>query len=232
VGRPSGRIGAALAVGALLASVLGAGPAAAADPPPDVVLDGVVTVHQVDPADGALAGATITILAGRDPIGTFQVVTGATNASGIAVLSGVARPADGAPAVLLDIHSDKTLTVVDERGCIVISSWSSAALGIVAAPVVDVVLDPAAKSESVDCPEPSDEVPPDDPSDAPPRGGILGASGRPAVTPPSTDAAGSGAVASETPLLPGLLIVLGFVAVIAQLRTPASAIRGPRRRGR
>ena len=38
-----------------------------------------------------------------------------TNASGIAVLSGVARPADGGPAVLLDIHSDKTLTVVPAR---------------------------------------------------------------------------------------------------------------------
>ena len=39
LGHRYGRIGAAIAVGGLLASMLGAEPAAAADPPTDVVLD-------------------------------------------------------------------------------------------------------------------------------------------------------------------------------------------------
>src|SRR5438552_3778916 len=52
LGHRYGRIGAAIAVGGLLASMLGAGPAAAADPPTDVVLDAVATVHQADPDEG------------------------------------------------------------------------------------------------------------------------------------------------------------------------------------
>src|SRR5580765_3140024 len=154
-----GRNTAALAVaGALLVSILGAGPAAAADPPVDVVLDAVVTVHQVDPDEGPIAGATITVTAYRDRTAPIQNVTATTNASGDATLSGVARATDGAPEVLLDIRTDKTSSLVDANGCTQTASWSAEKAGLAAGRTTDVVLDTAAKSISLDCPEPTGQV--------------------------------------------------------------------------
>ena len=80
MGNRYGRIGTAIAVGGLLVSMLGAGPAAAADPPTDVVLDAVATVHQADPDEGPIAGATITITVYRDQSSPIQIVTATTNA--------------------------------------------------------------------------------------------------------------------------------------------------------
>ena len=201
VGHRYRRIWAALAVGGLLASILGAGPAAAADPPPGVVLDGVVTVHQVDPAEGPIAGATIIARAYRDPATPIQIVTATTNASGDATLSGLARPADGAAAVLLDVRSDKTSSVVDAKGCTEKSSWSAEKDGLASLATVDMVLDTSARSISIDCPEPN--------------GAVLGATGRPEITPPSTEAAPAAArLDGRTPLLPVLLAILGLTAVV------------------
>jgi hypothetical protein len=185
-----GRNTAALAVGgALLASILGAGPAAAADPPADVVLDAVVTVHQADPDEGPIAGATVTLTAYRTAAAPIQTVTATTNASGDATLSGVARATDGAPAVLFDVRSDKTSSLVDANGCTETASWSSERASLTAGPTTDIVLEPAAKSISFDCPEPS--------------GQVQAATGRPQITPPSTDLApGAARVEGRTPFLP------------------------------
>jgi hypothetical protein len=214
-----GRNTATLAVGgALLVSILGAGPAAAADPPVDIVLDAIVTVHQVDPDEGPIAGATVTLTAYRDPAAPIQTVTATTNASGDATLDGVARATDGAPAVLLDVRSDKTSSLVDANGCTETSSWSSDKAGVAAGPTTDVVLDPAAKSMSLDCPEPT--------------GQVLAATGRPQITPPSTDVAPRAArVEGRTPFLPILLVLLGAAAATLPLRGLAAA-PGRRRRGR
>lgn len=214
MGQNYSRRGAALAVGgALLASMLGAGPAAAADPPTDVVLDAVVTVHQAP-----IAGATIILTAYRDPTMPIQTVTATTNARGDATLSGIARAADGGPPVLLDVRSDLTSSVVDANGCTETASWSSETDGLAAGLTVDVTLDPAAKSISIDCPEPS--------------GQVQAATGRPQITPPSTEAGpGAARVEARTPLLPILLVIVGPAVVTLPLRRLA-AVPARRRRGR
>jgi hypothetical protein len=210
LGHRYGRIGAAIAVGGLLVSILGAGPAAAADPTADIVLDAVVTVHQADPDEGPIAGATITITVYRDPTAPIQTVTATTNASGDATLSGVARPADGASPVLLDVRSDRTGSVVDAKGCTETSSWSSEKAGLATGPTMDIVLDPAAKSIAVDCPEPT--------------GVVQAATGRPQITPPSTDAApGAARAGGRAPLLPILLVLLCAAAATVPLRGLAAA---------
>jgi hypothetical protein len=216
LGNRHGRIGAAIAVGGLLVSMLGAGPVAAADPPSDVVLDAVVSVHQADPDEGPIAGATITITVYRDPSAPIQTVTATTNASGDATLGGLARSAEGASPVLFDVRSDRTRSVVDAKGCMETSSWSSEKAGLAAGPTVDIVLDPAAKSISIDCPEPT--------------GAVQAATGRPQITPPSTDAApGAAGAEGHAPLLPIILMLLCAAAATVPLRGLAAA-PGHRRR--
>ena len=97
-------------VAAMLLGLVLAGPALAADPPADVVLDGVVTVTFVDAGSGnePLPDATVTIEASRpadaDPT-PFQTLTGTTAGDGSIVLTGVARAADGAAPVTLTISA-------------------------------------------------------------------------------------------------------------------------------
>ena len=216
MGNRYGRIRTAIAVGGLLVSMLGAGPVAAADPPSDVVLDAVVSVHQADPDEGPIAGATITITVYRDPSAPIQTVTATTNASGDATLGGLARSAEGASPVLFDVRSDRTRSVVDAKGCMETSSWSSEKAGLAAGPTVDIVLDPAAKSISIDCPEPT--------------GAVQAATGRPQITPPSTDAApGAAGAEGHAPLLPIILMLLCAAAATVPLRGLAAA-PGHRRR--
>jgi hypothetical protein len=204
------RIGTAIAVGGLLVSMLGAGPAAAADPPADVVLDAVANVHQADPDEGPIAGATITITVYRDQASPIQTVTATTNASGDATLRGIARPADGASPILLDVRSDMTRSIVDANGCTETSSRSSEKTGLVAGPVMEIVLDPAAKSISIDCPEPT--------------GAVQAATGRPQITPPSTDAApGAARAGGRAPLLPIILVLVCAAAATVPLRGLAAA---------
>src|SRR5437667_4222163 len=219
LGHRYGRIGAAIAVGGLLASMLGAGPATASAPPREVVRDTVATAHQADPDEGPIAGATITITVYRDPAAPIQTVTATTNGSGDATLGGLARPADGASPVLLDVRSDRTRSVVDANGCTETLSWSSEKVGLAAGPTIDIVLDPAAKSISIVCPEPT--------------GAVQAATGRPQITPPSTDAApGAARAEGRAPLLPIILVLLCAAAATVPLRglaaAPAGRRRGPR----
>jgi hypothetical protein len=145
-------------------------------------------------------------------------VTATTNASGDATLSGVARATVDAPAVLLDIRSDKTSSLIDANGCTETASWSSEKAGLTAGPTTDIVLEPAAKSIALDCPEPN--------------GQVQAATGRPQITPPSTDVApGAAPVEGRTPFLPILLVLLGAAAATVPLRGLAAAPgHGHRRR--
>jgi hypothetical protein len=106
---------AVLVVAAL--QLLVAGPAMAADPPADVVLDGSLTVRFVAEGDGSpLAGADVIVEASRpavDPV-AFQTLSGTTDADGLAAFSGVARAADGADPVTLAVSA--TLTRANDCG--------------------------------------------------------------------------------------------------------------------
>ena len=90
------------------AMLMGAGPALGAEPPGDVVFDGTVTVVVTDLSAGVLPDADVTLVARRPDLGADDVIqelAGTTDADGIVVFSGVARPADGAPAVTLDARA-------------------------------------------------------------------------------------------------------------------------------
>jgi hypothetical protein len=93
---------------ALIVGLAAASPTLAlAEPPADVAFDGVVTVHHVDPDHGALAGSLVSIRAFTNPsrADVFQEVEATTDATGTAILTGVARPLAGGPAVLLDVQA-------------------------------------------------------------------------------------------------------------------------------
>jgi hypothetical protein len=90
---------------AAVALLLSAVPAMAAEPPADVAFDGTVTVTFTDPHVGALADADVALVASRPDLGEDAVVQelgGETDADGRIVFTGVARPSDGAPSVVLD----------------------------------------------------------------------------------------------------------------------------------
>jgi hypothetical protein len=90
------------------ALLLSAAPAMAAEPPADVVFDGTVTVIFTDLNVGALPDADVTLIARRPDLGeddVIQELAGTTDADGVAVFSGVARPDDGAPPVTLDARA-------------------------------------------------------------------------------------------------------------------------------
>jgi hypothetical protein len=97
-----------------IALLFSAVPALAAEPPAGVVLDATVTVIFTDPEDGgaALAGADVELVALRPDLGEDQVVqelAGQTDGDGRAVFTGVARAAEGAPPVSLEVdaHLDR-----------------------------------------------------------------------------------------------------------------------------
>jgi len=95
-------------LGAAMAMLLAAGPALAAEPPADVVFDGTVSVFFTDLSAGVLPDADVTLVARRPDLGADEVIqelAGTTDADGIVVFSGAARPADGAPAVTLDARA-------------------------------------------------------------------------------------------------------------------------------
>jgi hypothetical protein len=90
---------------ALIALLLSAVPAIAAEPPADIVFDGVVTVTFTDPHEGILAGADVALIASRPDLGddaTIQELGGQTDADGRIIFTGVARPAEGAPPIVVD----------------------------------------------------------------------------------------------------------------------------------
>lgn len=222
-------------VGLLLApaGALAADPPA--EPPADVVLDAVVVVRHVDAFDGPIAGATITITSYRVPDAPIQVASATTDDEGAATLAGIARPADGAGPVLLDVRSDLVSTTVDETGCTEIASRSASESAIPVGATVEVLLDNTAKSVEISCPEPteapvdSEPSPDPDPPAEPSAGGVLAATGRPQITPPSTDAEeGAAASTSRSPAVPGMLAVLGLFAgaVLAAVRRRGISRRG------
>jgi hypothetical protein len=225
VGHKYGRPGAVAAIGlpvaVLLALLVAPAAVLAADPPADVVLDATVTVHHVDASDGAIAGATITVVSYRDPELPIQVLTATTDPEGVASLSGIARPADGAAPVLLDVRSDLLASTVDEAGCTETESWFAMKVMIPAAPAVEVVLDSTAKSLEVSCPEPTDPPAGTGPSAEPPQGGVLAATGRPRITPPSTDtvpmSARPATHGTSSGVLAALLTAAGLLVVPAAL---------------
>lgn len=205
--------------------------ALAADSPADVLLDGVVTIVHVDAEDGPIAGATVTVSTWRDPESPIQVLSATTDGSGRAQVNGVARAAEGASPVVLDVRSDLASTLVNEAGCSETASWSAAA-STTASASVEVVLDSTSKSVLVDCPEPEptadSEAPA--PTPAPSSGGVLAATGRPQITPPATDTAPPMPGTSRSDGVAGLLAALGLVAVVVARSALAAAGRSRSRR--
>lgn len=219
-------VGAAALTAGLLLSLAAGGPALAAD---DVVMDGVVTVHWVDPDDGPIVGATITISFYHDPTEPIHsVVPGAfmTDGAGDAVITGVPHPGDGADTVFLDIRGDLATATVDEAGCTEHKSWVAETDGVPSEPVLDVVLETGLESISLDCPEPTPTPEGGEPTPTPtpaPSGGVLGTTGTPAVTPPSTDAIDGPPVPSGSPFVPAFLALVALVVVLVPVASIALA---------
>jgi hypothetical protein len=267
VGLKYGRIAAAAYLASLVISTAGAGTALAADPSPtDTVMDGVVTVHWNDPVDGPMDGATIRISWYHEGDATPNLLPeGLTDEAGDAVIS-VPRAADGAAPILLDIRGDRSTSTTGEDGCITTEDWLAQSNGVRSAPVVEVSLLADTKGLSVSCPEPTPtpvptstatpvveptptrvptatSTPVVEPTRAPtakPTGGVLGTTGTPAVTPPSTDTVGVATNASGSPFASTLLGLIAFALVFvpaslalarAQDRSRTDRARGVSRPG-
>jgi cell division septation protein DedD len=269
VGLKYGRIAAAAYLASLVISTAGAGTALAADPSPtDIVMDGVVTVHWNDPVDGPMDGATIRISWYHEGDATPSVLPeGLTDEAGDAVITSVPRAADGAVPILLDIRGDRSTATTGEDGCITTEDWLAQSNGVPSAPVLEVSLGADTKGLSVSCPEPTPTPAPTstatpvveptptpvptatstpvvEPTRAPtakPTGGVLGTTGTPAVTPPSTDTVGVATNASGSPFASALLGLIAFALVFvpaaslalvrAQARSRIDRARGVSRPG-
>jgi hypothetical protein len=232
------RLGAVGLTAGMILAIGGGGAALAADPPTDVVADGVVTVHWVDTDDGPIGHAPIRITyyhAGDVVHGIMPAAF--TDSDGNVVITDVPRAAEGSAALLLDVRGDLSTRTVDEAGCATIASWLAESDGVTSAATLEISLETSSKSMTVNCPEPDpsgDPAPGGDPSasaEPQPSGGVLGATGRPQITLPPTDVAvvtdGDG---SGTPVLPALLLVLAASAIVLPLRARATAAAERRRR--
>jgi hypothetical protein len=250
VGLKYGRIVAAAYLASLFLSTAGAGTALAADPPSaDIIMDGLLTVHWNDPVDGPMDDATIRIAYYHEGDATPAVLPDArTDAAGDAVISGVPRAADGAAPLLLDIRGDRSTATTGEDGCTTTEDWLAESKGVPSAPVVEVSLVADTKGLSVSCPEPTatptpavdptptpaptaTPTPAVDPTPAPtarPTGGVLGTTGTPAVTPPSTDTVGAASRPSGSPFASTLLGIVAF----ALLFVPAASLAFARAQAR
>lgn len=211
MGQRYGRARLAAAAGIIAGLLVMPSAAFAADAPADILLDGVVTIVHVDAADGPIAGAAITVSTFRDPGTPIQVLSATTDGDGRALVGGVARAADGAAPVHLDVRSDLASTIVNDAGCSETVSWSATA-STTAAASVEVVLDSTAKSVVIDCPEPE----PVEPSVVPeaPDGGVLAATSRPQITPPATDTLATGNGTGAASGAPAMLIALAIVGLL------------------
>ena len=227
-------------VAGFVMSMAGAGAVLAVEPG-DVVFDGTVTVHWVDPSDGPMAGASIVVSYYHEGDASPVALPAATtDGAGDVTVLGVPRPADDAAPVLLDIRGDLSTATVDEAGCTTYEDWLAETTGVASGLTVDIVLVSDTKGISVSCPEPTPTptpvvaptpTPVVDPTPTPvvdptpaatpapsSTGGVLGAVGTPAVTPPSTDAMEGAASPAGSPSLPALLVLVG----VAVLLTPAT----------
>lgn len=118
---------------AVVVAVLAAGSASAAEPPDDVVLDATVTVQVPALQDDFLTydGGTIRLAAFRAPGDPFQELTAEIAGSSV-VFEGVARAADGAPDVLLDISFEVGGPVTLPNGCVGFRGLTSSVFDVVA----------------------------------------------------------------------------------------------------
>ena len=226
----------------LIMSMAGVGAAIAADPTTDVVADGVVTVTWIDPDDGPIDGASIVISYYHEGDASRESLPAATTDSdGAVVIPAVPRPAEGAAPLLLDIRGELSIATVDDAGCTTTEGWQAESNGVAAALAVDVVLSSSTKSISVTCPEPTptpdavDPTPAPDPTETP-GGAVLGATGRPQVTPPATDAVADTSAPAGSPFMPVLFALVGLAGLIvpatsfAFARAQARPRRGARPR--
>ena len=222
----------ALALAAMVTlSTGGAGAVLAADPQADdVVFDGVVTVHWTDSDHGPMAGAVIRVLFYHDgdPIPGIVPLGDPMDASGVAVITGVPRPAEGSTPLFLDVRGDLRTSTIDDAGCTRFESWLAQAKHVTAGLTVDVVLETESKSvQVVNCPDPT-------PRPTPgvvgfPPAGVAGVTGRPQITPPATDVTGR-ATPGESPVVPGLLALLALAAIVVLAASVSFARRDPRDR--
>ncbi len=209
----------------------GAGAVLAAAPQADtVVFDGVVTVHWADADDGPMTGAIVRIFFYHpgDEIPGIVPLGAPLDAQGRAVITGVPRAAEGAEPLLLDVFGDLETSTIDEAGCTRFEGWSAQQSAVAADVSVDVDLETSTKSLHVNCPTATTRPAPIVIGVRPaPAGTVLGATGRPQITPPDTDAAirPTDAV-GEAPFVPILLGLLALTAAVA----PVSALAFARTR--
>jgi len=218
--RRSGIVGLAAA---MFLAIAGSGSVLAADPPVDVVTDGVVTVHWVDPVDGPMAGASIQIsyYHARDAT-RGALPPSVTDPAGNAQIGGVPHAAEGSAPVLLNVRGERSTRTTDAVGCTRVESWLAELDGVASNRTVEVSLGASSKSVDMTCPEP-------EPSDESvsgvvqlPTGGVAGATGRPERTLPPTDvAAAIDSDRTATPSLIALLAALGVVAAALPIRARA-----------
>jgi hypothetical protein len=208
----------------------------AGEPPPDFVMDGVVTVTWVEPEDGPMADASILISYYHEGDASHGLLPAATtDSAGVVVITGVPRAAAGALPLLLDIRADRSTATVDDAGCTALEGWLAETKGLASGLLLDVVLASETKSISVSCPEPTldtveptptpeatptpDVVPPI-PTATPTGGGVLGVVGTPGVTPPETDAVAAPSSPTGSPSVPILLVL----AALAMFLVPAASL--------
>ena len=136
----------AVAIGA--GGMTGMASALAAEPPVDVVLDATVTVNLIPPAHtgSGLVGALIRLEAYRTEGEPFQTLETSSTDGATATFDGVARAADGAPDVLLDVFVAFSYERTDELGCIERGGQSGSANGIVASDGLAIDIDNWASS--------------------------------------------------------------------------------------
>jgi hypothetical protein len=204
-------------VAALLATGLAVGAVRAAEPPVDVVLDGVVTVTWIDPeAQQPVAGGTITVAALADGAAEpFQLVVGTTDAAGVAVIGGIARPGAGTPPFALYVEGQKEEgPLPGDAGCSISLSWSAAAGPAAPAAQVAVTFEQTTVSSALTCPNPSS------------AGAVAALTGAPGVTAPNT-ATGDAAIGRPTSsgAAPILLAILIATAVALGASLPARRLR-------
>ncbi len=222
----------------LIVSMAGGTAVLAGEPPPDIVMDGVVTVTWVEPEDGPMAGASILLSYYHEgDVIPGLLPTAMTDSEGVVVITGVPRPADGAAPLLLDVRGDRSAATVNDAGCTTLEGWQAESKGFASGLSLDVVLASETKSISVNCPEPTptpDTVDPTPepeptrtpdvvlpaPTGTPTGGGVLGAVGTPGVTPPETDAVAGPARPTGSPSVPILLVL----AALAMFLVPAASL--------
>ncbi len=198
--------------------------------PPDCagvgdLTDGVATVRFVDAATLLpVPNAAITITVSHPLVdgGEPTILTGTTDADGIATIAGVPYRPNGSSEVELAIEAHKDTTWTDAAsGCTGSDSWDAERTGVAGAAVVEIAftLDEQLASSSIECGPNST-----------PDGGVLGATGTPGsgLTPPPTDVVRTAAAAPDR-LGPALTIgfLIGLVAA-ALMFTPRT---GSRRKG-